>query len=187
MHPVPLVREHVRVMINGVEQQSLVNVWHENNILLVIVYVHMQFLLVIMCPTLLNPENGLVTVNTHTVSGVANYTCNNGYNLTGAVMRMCAQNGVIGQWIPEEPTCPRKLIVFASDHNDHGTLSLSHSAVDCGPLNNPTNGQVMVPATTFNNMATYSCNSGYTLNGAQTRTCQASGVWSNAEPTCQGE
>ena len=38
MHPVTLVREHVRIMINGVEQQSLVNVWHENNILLVAVY-----------------------------------------------------------------------------------------------------------------------------------------------------
>ena len=65
--------------------------------------------------------------------------------------------------------------------------TLSPSAVDCGPLNNPTNGQVMLPATTFNHVATYSCNSGYTLNGAQTRTCQASGMWSNAEPTCEGE
>ena len=65
--------------------------------------------------------------------------------------------------------------------------NLSPSAVDCGPLKNPTNGQVIVPATTLNNMATYSCNSGYTLNGTQTRTCQASGVWSNAGPTCEGE
>ena len=66
--------------------------------------------------------------------------------------------------------------------------ALSPSAVDCGPLNNPINGLVIVPVTTFNNMATYSCNSsGYLLNGTQTRTCQASGVWSNAEPTCNGE
>ena len=77
-----------------------------------------------MCPTLSNPENGQVTVNTRTVGNVATYTCNNGYNLTGASMRTCTQNGVIGQWTPEEPTCPRNLIIFASDHNDH-SLSLS--------------------------------------------------------------
>ena len=65
--------------------------------------------------------------------------------------------------------------------------TLSPSAVNCGPLNNPTNGQVMVPATTFNSNATYSCNSAFKLNGAQTRTCQADRTWGNAEPTCVGE
>ena len=137
-----------------------------------------------MCPTLSDPENGHVMVNTHTVGSVAYYTCNNGFTLIGTSMRTCVQNGLTGQWMSEGPICLRKLTVFASDHNDH---SLSPSAVDCGPLNHPTNGQVMVSATTLNNMATYSCNSSYTLNGAQTRTCQASGVWSNAEPTCEGE
>ena len=78
-----------------------------------------------MCPTLSSPENGQVMVNTHTVGGVATYTCNNGYTLTGASMRMCEEDsGVIGQWSPEELTCPRKLMVFTSDHNDH-FLSLS--------------------------------------------------------------
>ena len=43
MHSVTLVREHVRVTTSGVEQQSLVNVWHENNILLVVVYVHNSY------------------------------------------------------------------------------------------------------------------------------------------------
>ena len=73
-----------------------------------------------MCPTLSNPENGQVMVNAHAVGSVATYTCNNGYTLTGASMRMCEEdNGVIGQWTLQPPTCPRKLIVFASDHNDH--------------------------------------------------------------------
>ena len=62
--------------------------------------------------------------NTRNVGGVATYTCNNGYTLTGASMRMCEQNGVTGQWTLQPPTCPRKLIVFASDHSDQ-SLSLS--------------------------------------------------------------
>ena len=78
-----------------------------------------------MCPTLSNPENGQVMVNTRTLGSVATYTCNNGYSLTGASVRMCEEDsGVIGQWTLQPPTCPRELIVFASDHNDH-SLSLS--------------------------------------------------------------
>ena len=78
-----------------------------------------------MCPTLSNPENGQVAVNTDTVGGVATYACNNGYILSGVNMRICEEDsGVIGQWTLQPPTCPRKLIVFASDHNDH-SLSLS--------------------------------------------------------------
>ena len=80
-----------------------------------------------MCPTLLNPENGQVTVNTRTVGSTATYTCNNGYTLTGASLRMCEEDsGVIGQWTLQEPACPRKLIVYllVYDHNDY-SLSLS--------------------------------------------------------------
>ena len=66
-----------------------------------------------------------MTVNTRTVGSLATYTCNNGYNLTGENLRICVpDNGVIGQWTQEEPTCPRKLIVFASDHNDHSLPQL---------------------------------------------------------------
>ena len=63
-------------------------------------------------------------VNTHAVGGVATYTCNNGYNLTGASMRMCEEDSGVTQWTLQPSTCPRKLIMFASDLND---LSLSLS------------------------------------------------------------
>ena len=57
--------------------------------------------------------------------------------------------------------------------------------VDCGSLDNPLNGAVDISqGTTYNAMATYSCNSPYTLNGDMTRTCQADGDWSGGEPTC---
>ena len=35
--------------------------------------------------------------------------------------------------------------------------------------------------------ASYTCNSGYTLSGNGVRTCQASGVWTNSDPSCNRE
>ena len=59
--------------------------------------------------------------------------------------------------------------------------------MNCGTLTNSTNGQVSYTAgTTFGQTATYSCNTGYTLVGGSTRTCQSTGVWSGSTPTCQG-
>ena len=59
--------------------------------------------------------------------------------------------------------------------------------MNCGTLTNSTNGQVSYTAgTTYGQTATYSCNTGYTLVGSSTRTCQATGLWSGSTPTCQG-
>ncbi len=38
-----------------------------------------------------------------------------------------------------------------------------------------------------NTVATYTCVTGYTLNGGNTRTCGRGGVWSGSPPTCQGK
>ena len=63
---------------------------------------------------------------------------------------------------------------------------LFQTAVDCNALTNPANGQVSHTAgTTFGQTATYSCNTGYNLVGDSTRTCEATGMWSGSEPTCQ--
>ena len=59
--------------------------------------------------------------------------------------------------------------------------------MDCDTLADPINGQVTHTAgMTLGQTATYSCNTGYNLVGNSTRTCQATGVWSGSEPTCQG-
>ena len=61
------------------------------------------------------------------------------------------------------------------------------TAVDCGALTHPTNGQVSHTAgTTFGQTATYSCDVGYNLVGDSIRICHATGVWSGSTPTCQG-
>ena len=60
------------------------------------------------------------------------------------------------------------------------------TAVDCGTLTNPANGQVNHTAgSTFRQTATYSCNAGYNLVGGSSRVCQATGVWSGSAPSCQ--
>ena len=59
--------------------------------------------------------------------------------------------------------------------------------MDCGFLTDPANGQVSHTAgTTFGQMATYSCDTGYNLVGDGNQTCRATGVWSGCAPTCQG-
>ena len=63
------------------------------------------------------------------------------------------------------------------------------TAVDCGTLPNPSNGQVSHPGgTTFGQMATYICEQGYTLNEDSSRPnpriCQADGYWSGMSLSC---
>ena len=58
--------------------------------------------------------------------------------------------------------------------------------MDCGPLDDPANGEVSVSGTIFNSTATYSCNTGYTLTGDDMRMCLETGFWSDSEPTCTG-
>ena len=78
-------------------------------------------------------------------------------------------------------------IMTSSRYNILHDIFLILTAVDCGNLTNPANGQVTHTAgTTFGQTATYSCNTGYNLVGDSTRTCQATGNWSGSELTCQG-
>ena len=58
--------------------------------------------------------------------------------------------------------------------------------IDCGPLTDPDNGRVYTsPGTIFGNIATYTCDTGYTLSGSQSRSCGADGNWTFSEPLCE--
>ena len=41
--------------------------------------------------------------------------------------------------------------------------------------------------TTLGSVATYTCNSGFVLEGEMTRVCQSNGIWRNSPPVCQGK
>ena len=59
------------------------------------------------------------------------------------------------------------------------------AAVDCGTLNHPVDGSVMIAAgTTFGSTVEYRCNTGFFLSGNIMRTCQLNAQWSGSQPTC---
>ena len=73
---------------------------------------------------------------------------------------------------------------------DSATFTLNPAtAISCGPPPDaPANGQNgTFNNTTFMSTVTYSCNTGYNLQGSSTLTCNASGQWSPSVPTCNGE
>ena len=58
----------------------------------------------------------------------------------------------------------------------------------CSQLVDPSNGRVDTSTgTSFGDVARYSCDTGYTLNGPAQRTCQPNGQWSGSAPTCESE
>ena len=65
---------------------------------------------------------------------------------------------------------------------------LTYVGISCGQPNIPSNGHVNTSAgTSFGDVARYSCDRGYTLNGTAERTCQANGRWNGSVPTCISE
>lgn len=50
-------------------------------------------------------------------------------------------------------------------------------------MTQPGGGNVAVTTTTYGSTATFSCNTGYDLNGTATVTCQADGTWETL-PSC---
>ncbi|XP_053387176.1 E-selectin-like [Mercenaria mercenaria] len=92
---------------------------------------------------------------------VAYVACENGYNNSLKIIR-CLETG---SW--EIPICEK---------------------IDCGELENPTNGAVNISkGTTFGVTASYSCDVGFNLVGDETRNCGPSGKWSNMKPDCAQE
>ena len=58
----------------------------------------------------------------------------------------------------------------------------------CSQLVDPSNGHVDTSAgTSYGDVARYSCDRGYTLNGPAQRTCQPNRQWSGSAPTCESE
>jgi hypothetical protein len=111
--------------------------------------------------TLSAPSNGTVDRTTGATGDVATYACNAGYTLVGTSTRACLADGT---WSGATPSCMPN---------------------PCSPdLVAPTNGSVDRTAGVTGDIATYSCNLGYSLSGSAMRTCQPTGTWSGTAPTC---
>ncbi|XP_053392084.1 CUB and sushi domain-containing protein 3-like, partial [Mercenaria mercenaria] len=114
------------------------------------------------CGNLSNPLNGKVDLlNGTTYQAVAKYKCNTGYTLYGDSDAICTASGT---W---------------SGHFLNCTIN------DCGNLSNPSNGKIdLLNDTTYQSVAKYKCNTGYTLYGDSDTTCTASGTWSGKFLNC---
>ena len=54
----------------------------------------------------------------------------------------------------------------------------------CPNVSEPVNGEMLLPGLLVDDIATFTCNTGYELVGEQTITCQTNGTWSNSPPVC---
>ncbi|XP_078581988.1 E-selectin-like [Branchiostoma floridae x Branchiostoma japonicum] len=111
------------------------------------------------CPSLTPPSNGAVSGSNY-LGRMVTFTCHSGYNLVGVSTLTCQTDL---SWSGSSPTC---------------------TAVQCPVLTTPTNGDVS-GGNSYGDVATFTCNSGYSLSGPATLTCQADATWGGASPTCQ--
>ncbi|XP_066269890.1 P-selectin-like isoform X3 [Branchiostoma lanceolatum] len=121
-------------------------------------------LAVAQCPVLTAPTNGARAPPTgaNFYQYVITFTCNLGYQLNGASSVTCQANDT---WTYPVPTCTRR---------------------QCSLLTAPTNGARTPPtgANFYQYVVTFTCNTGYQLNGASSVTCQANDTWTYPAPTC---
>ncbi|KAH3700409.1 hypothetical protein DPMN_075385 [Dreissena polymorpha] len=113
------------------------------------------------CEPLQAPDNGNLMVNGSQYGTMAQFSCSLGYQLFGHETLSCIEPGI---WNFGVPTC---------------------AITNCGGLVDPPNGRVSATETTFGQVASYTCNSGYLLNGMQNRVCMTDGQWSGTEPVCR--
>ena len=132
-----------------------------------------------------DPGNGSVAITSPGGVITASYTCAVGYAVVGVASRTCQSDG---QFSGQEPVCQGEWPSFTLTENKCTLLfdlpSFSETVIDCGSPPHIDDGAFNVTETIFESMAQYGCNEGFTLSGSQSRTCQADGTWSGADPVC---
>ena len=58
-----------------------------------------------VCPTLIAPHNGSVSVSHYFANGIATFACNAKYGMIGEERIVCNSNG---NWSDQPPICDRK-------------------------------------------------------------------------------
>ena len=154
-----------------------------------------------MCPALTAPTNGQVSydmTSPYEIGTVATFTCNAGFSLNGAVdMLTCAdddQLDTVGTWGGTEPPCLRIRKSIKKNIKFFSKNALFLAAIVCSALTAPINGQVSYDMTSpyeIGTVATFTCNAGFSLNGAIDMLICADddqldtvGTWSGTEPPC---
>ncbi|XP_052070616.1 uncharacterized protein LOC127709241 isoform X4 [Mytilus californianus] len=98
-------------------------------------------------------------------NSVVQYSCKEGYELSGVEYRFCQPINDTTQfdWTGIEPVCKE---------------------IKCQALPDPANGQAVYGSTTVGSVLQYSCNCGYHLIGSKVRICQPGGLWDGKNAIC---
>ncbi|XP_043572153.1 sushi, von Willebrand factor type A, EGF and pentraxin domain-containing protein 1 isoform X1 [Chiloscyllium plagiosum] len=107
------------------------------------------------------PTNGTTEGTEFTFGEKVVYSCNKGYVLSGAAEISCLANG---SWSHETPTCEPLMCPTPQD-TDSGRYDLN--------------------GITYLSTVSYTCNSGYQLQGPSTLTCNSTGQWNGTAPVCE--
>ncbi|CAG5134438.1 unnamed protein product, partial [Candidula unifasciata] len=118
---------------------------------------------IISCPSLSPDEipHGTVNVTSFTYGSDASFYCDEGYLLSGSSQTFCTAQGI---WSESLPIC---------------------QIVQCPELTALTHGQILSVSTTFGSTASFVCNIGYRLTGAEVIECLSTGQWNESQPVCQ--
>ncbi len=114
----------------------------------------------VVCAGATGPTNGSVSAASASLGNAITYACDPGYNLSGGTSRVCQADGT---FTGAAPTC---------------------GAVVCTSAVAPAGGTVSASSAAYPTSITYACNTGYTLTGSATQTCQANATFSGTPPTC---
>ena len=168
----------------------------------------LPFITAITCPPSTAPSNGSVTYSSiaddndsYAFEVVATYSCFTGFALVGDNSRTCTGDGssTTGAFDGISPICEGIIIIIGNIHELWLCSCISATAITCPPLSKPTNGSVSysnVPGQSntyaFNVMATYSCDTGFSLVDNNTRTCtgdgsSTAGAFYGEATHCEGE
>ncbi|RWS22670.1 P-selectin-like protein, partial [Leptotrombidium deliense] len=122
---------------------------------------------VVTCRPLRAPSNGYTTGvcgNSPPQNSRCTFHCNSGYELEGSQVLICSSEG---RWNAAAPKCVRKV-------------------TSCRELKRPENGNFRCPqGTNIGAQCTFSCRSGFELEGRKVLICQTNGSWNGEEPVCQ--
>ncbi|XP_078662291.1 sushi, von Willebrand factor type A, EGF and pentraxin domain-containing protein 1-like [Branchiostoma floridae x Branchiostoma belcheri] len=113
---------------------------------------------VVQCPSLAAPINGMMT-GSNLYRDVVNFACDTGYDLVGPPSATCLASGA---WSDIVPNC---------------------SAVRCPLLEAPAHG-TMTGNNSYQDVAEFTCDVGYSRVGVGSATCQADARWSDIAPVC---
>jgi hypothetical protein len=115
-------------------------------------------------------EHGSLSATSATVGGSIVVSCDSGYYLVGEATLTC---------VPDEESC--------GETYDNALPTCER--LSCSSLSSPSYGSVTTDdGDLYGSVATYECDTGYTLSGDVTRTCSVSGgvmYWSGEEPVCE--